>query len=506
MCAPLNTPVPPPIAAYYNGSAVAVPLAWNALHLLYRKDVLGGLNATVPATWPELVALARYLHGRDLNSDGQPGAGVCVLQEPGEGSLWRAAQGRVGNGRTAAGRRPTLYVGVATSKRRRWAGRIAWGAGHDSSGHLPPRYCTSTHIASCRPRCIIMCGLTSLYDLGPALPARPCTCMHACMRLPGASWHAYKCHVSCLRLAPHARTHAGCSLHGALLVGIWASYAQSQGTQQGLQFDPLTMQPSLDSDAFLEALRVVGSLAPFGAAPGAAGSGCTPVHPAFVAGRCALTFATTLGVLGAVGQLAAPAPDAGGAYAPRVLPGTLAGRLGVARLPGSAVVLDSRSGRLVACGPAPSGHCPHARPEEAVWYAPTLAEALQLPYRPGSVAPEPPYPHPPLLVNYAPLIGSSSLVGLVSSSVPPYRQALALQLLAQLAGGSNSLLGDGLFADPRAPSGMTRAEYLQSGASLLEAAGYGLQDVGPLVESGRGALEHRNAVPALRIPGALRFR
>ncbi|RUL87828.1 extracellular solute-binding protein [Tautonia sociabilis] len=73
----------------YGGDRVALPIAGSALVLAYRAsafqtDRLGaeaeaaGVALEAPETWEHLDALARFLHGRDWDGDGEPEAGIAL--------------------------------------------------------------------------------------------------------------------------------------------------------------------------------------------------------------------------------------------------------------------------------------------------------------------------------------------------------------------------------------------------------------------------------------------
>ncbi|KAL6747311.1 hypothetical protein V8C86DRAFT_3117778 [Haematococcus lacustris] len=107
-----------------------------------------------------------------------------------------------------------------------------------------------------------------------------------------------------------------------LLQAIWASVAQYTGAAQGLHFDPLTMQPLVTSPAMTEAVRLYTAL---GAAAGPdALDTCGPLHPAFLAGTCAITVGWDHYFTLIAGQ-------------------PVSGRVGVAPLPGSTRVWDRQA-------------------------------------------------------------------------------------------------------------------------------------------------------------------
>jgi multiple sugar transport system substrate-binding protein len=81
-----------------RGRVVALPIGTSALVLVYRRDAFNaddhrkaaadqGLTLAPPESFEQLDALARFFHGRDLNGDGQPDAGLAVAlgEDPAEG-------------------------------------------------------------------------------------------------------------------------------------------------------------------------------------------------------------------------------------------------------------------------------------------------------------------------------------------------------------------------------------------------------------------------------------
>jgi multiple sugar transport system substrate-binding protein len=73
----------------YGSDRFALPLGGAALVLVYRRDAFerdankaaarqAGLSLEVPATWPQLDALAKFFQGRDWNGDGQPDFGIAA--------------------------------------------------------------------------------------------------------------------------------------------------------------------------------------------------------------------------------------------------------------------------------------------------------------------------------------------------------------------------------------------------------------------------------------------
>lgn len=74
----------------YDGLKYVVPYDADGQTLYYRRDVLTdpanmqafkdatGADLAVPTTWDELIAIAEFFNGKDLNGDGQPDNGVSM--------------------------------------------------------------------------------------------------------------------------------------------------------------------------------------------------------------------------------------------------------------------------------------------------------------------------------------------------------------------------------------------------------------------------------------------
>ncbi|KAL6757582.1 hypothetical protein V8C86DRAFT_3095115 [Haematococcus lacustris] len=142
-----------------------------------------------------------------------------------------------------------------------------------------------------------------------------------------------------------------------LLMNIWASLTQYLGLDQGLHYEPLTMQPLVDSPAMDEAMRLYARLA--AAASPDSLTTCGPLHPAFLAGSCAITVGWDH-------------------YFSYTASQPVSGSVGVAPLPGSTRVWDRQVSRGSPASPlrqcrgaaglprnadqAAAIHCPHATP------------------------------------------------------------------------------------------------------------------------------------------------
>ncbi|GFR40813.1 hypothetical protein Agub_g1433, partial [Astrephomene gubernaculifera] len=71
-------------AASYNGSLTSVVLSGQVPLLYWRRDIFAahlGPAAGPPATWEQLLQAAAWLHGRDLDGDGQPDSALCCQAE-----------------------------------------------------------------------------------------------------------------------------------------------------------------------------------------------------------------------------------------------------------------------------------------------------------------------------------------------------------------------------------------------------------------------------------------
>ncbi|MGK7927817.1 MAG: extracellular solute-binding protein, partial [Spirulina sp.] len=121
---------------------------------------------------------------------------------------------------------------------------------------------------------------------------------------------------------------------------VASAFLQSRGTEQGVFFDPDTMKPLTNNEAFGKALdlfKETGRYAP----PEELELSVTDVRDRFISGRCALTLDW-----GDIGPLAIDAERS-----------RVADRIGAVVLPGTPEVLDRETGRLVPCNDA---ICPYA--------------------------------------------------------------------------------------------------------------------------------------------------
>lgn len=124
---------------------------------------------------------------------------------------------------------------------------------------------------------------------------------------------------------------------------VWsvaASYLQAKGTREGSFFDTDTMKPLTNNDAFAEALRVYIATGQYGP-PDELNWDVGDSRSGFVTGRCALSIDW-----GDIGPLAVDPKTS-----------KVQDKVGAVILPGSARVLDRKTGKLVACT---QQTCPYA--------------------------------------------------------------------------------------------------------------------------------------------------
>ena len=112
---------------------------------------------------------------------------------------------------------------------------------------------------------------------------------------------------------------------------IASAFLQTQGTQQGSFFDPNTMRPLVNNQAFAKALDIYKEIAQY-EPPNELKLDLTAMRDLFMAGRCALTIDW-----GDTGTLAIE-PNS-----------KVANKVGAVILPGTTEVLDRANGTLVSC-------------------------------------------------------------------------------------------------------------------------------------------------------------
>jgi multiple sugar transport system substrate-binding protein len=125
-----------------------------------------------------------------------------------------------------------------------------------------------------------------------------------------------------------------------MITSVASAYIQSQGTSQGAFFSTEDLSPLYDNEAFAEALRVYGETGQYGPSD-EINLDVGDTRSLFTSGRCALTLDW-----GDIGTLA-------------IDPATskVIDKVGAVVLPGSTLVLDRATGKLVDCT---AEICPHA--------------------------------------------------------------------------------------------------------------------------------------------------
>ncbi len=138
---------------------------------------------------------------------------------------------------------------------------------------------------------------------------------------------------SCLPKKPKTMNHQ-------FFWSVASPFLQSQGTEEGGFFDPETMKPLVNNQAFARALDIYKETTKY-APPEELSLGLEGSRTLFLSGRCALTFDW-----GDIGTLAI---DPGISKIPD--------KVGASILPGSKEVLERQTGKLVACD---KFTCPYA--------------------------------------------------------------------------------------------------------------------------------------------------
>ena len=130
-----------------------------------------------------------------------------------------------------------------------------------------------------------------------------------------------------------------------------AAYVQSKGTGQGIFFDPETMAPMVDNEAWIEAFNIYKQTGDYGP-PDEINHDVGDTRALVTSGRCALVIDW-----GDIGPLSL---DPGGEF--------IRNKMGAALMPGTTRVLDWDTGALVDCTPE---ICPYAI--DGINYAPFAA-------------------------------------------------------------------------------------------------------------------------------------
>ncbi|MEX2319189.1 MAG: extracellular solute-binding protein [Bauldia sp.] len=130
-----------------------------------------------------------------------------------------------------------------------------------------------------------------------------------------------------------------------------APYVQSKGTGEGMFFDPATMKPKVNNEAWAEAFRIYKATGEFGP-PDEINHDVGDTRALLIAGRCAQMIDW-----GDVGPLSLdPGSEA------------IKNKMAAVIMPGTSRVLDTATGKLVDCTPE---ICPHA--VDGINYAPFAA-------------------------------------------------------------------------------------------------------------------------------------
>ncbi|MBD2204120.1 extracellular solute-binding protein [Calothrix sp. FACHB-1219] len=120
---------------------------------------------------------------------------------------------------------------------------------------------------------------------------------------------------------------------------IASSFLQTQGTNQGGFFDPETMKPLINNQAFAKALAIYKKTGEYGP-PDELKHSMDDTRERFIGGRCALTM------------------DHGNTGTLTIAPGSkVVDKVGTSILPGTKEVLDRKTGKLVTCD---KFNCPYA--------------------------------------------------------------------------------------------------------------------------------------------------
>jgi multiple sugar transport system substrate-binding protein len=135
------------------------------------------------------------------------------------------------------------------------------------------------------------------------------------------------------------------------IMSIAAAYVQTQGTAEGIFFDPETMKPLVNNEAWAEAFRIYKANGEFGP-PDELNHDIGDTRALVQSGRCALVIDW-----GDIGPLSL---DPAGA--------AIKNKMGAVIMPGTGRVLDRATGKLVDCD---ATRCPHAI--DGINYAPFAA-------------------------------------------------------------------------------------------------------------------------------------
>lgn len=135
------------------------------------------------------------------------------------------------------------------------------------------------------------------------------------------------------------------------ILSVASAFIQSKGTGEGIFFDPKTMKPKVNNEAFIKALEVYKATGIYGPKD-ELNQDIGDTRALVTSGRCALAIDW-----GDIGPLSL---DKGGE--------AIKNKMGAVIMPGSSQVLDTATGKLVQCD---AKTCPHA--VDGINYAPFAA-------------------------------------------------------------------------------------------------------------------------------------
>ena len=63
-----------------GGKTMTLTIDGDFQMVYYRKDVLDAAGLQPPKTWDDYLAIAKAIHGKDMNGDGVPDYGSCIFK------------------------------------------------------------------------------------------------------------------------------------------------------------------------------------------------------------------------------------------------------------------------------------------------------------------------------------------------------------------------------------------------------------------------------------------
>jgi multiple sugar transport system substrate-binding protein len=75
-------------SATYNGKVYTIPLDGDFQMVYYRSDLLQQAGLNPPKTWDDYIAVAKALHGQDMDGNGQGDFGSCIAKKRSAQSYW----------------------------------------------------------------------------------------------------------------------------------------------------------------------------------------------------------------------------------------------------------------------------------------------------------------------------------------------------------------------------------------------------------------------------------